>query len=237
VTGKTEPRRVSPEGVLAARAALERFLEAKTWLALPVGIVGCVLVALLERRHGVGAADRALSGAAFGLSLPILAYLVTDSSLSRRRLSTNLSSIVRHGGSPSAAASGTLASVLLFSTSTGALLGALTTFVARAGTDGAWLRDVGASAWIGILGGAAYASAFVFASSFGKRGGGRQLLFALDFLFGISSSALALPWPRSHIRNLIGGTPPLELSQPASAAALVLIAGLTAIFAVRRARA
>lgn len=221
----------------AARAGLERLREHKTWIALITGLTLSVIVALLERRQGqLGASDRALSGVAFGAVLPILAYLASDSLLARQRLSASLSAVVRHGASPASAAFGQWVALVLVMAAAGAALGASTCIATRAYTGTPWLYDLLTSTWIGGLGGMTYATCFYFSSSFGRRGGGRKAFLALDLVLGVSSGVASLPWPRSHLRNLIGGMPPIGWSQGASALALLAILALTLGLALRRAR-
>jgi hypothetical protein len=99
--------------------------------------------------------------------------------------------------------------------------GCLVVLVARGPADPGLLNDVLATSWIGVLSGAAYVTALVGVSAFGRRGSGRAWFLAADFLLGAGSSFLALPWPKAHIRNLLGGVPVLDLSQAAGAVALL----------------
>jgi hypothetical protein len=55
----------------------------------------------------------------------------------------------------------------------------------------------------------------------GRRGQGRTWLLVADFLLGAGDSFLALPWPKGHIRNLLGGSAVLELSQLAALMAML----------------
>lgn len=222
---------------LALRATVGRLIEHKTWIVLLVGVGVSSVMALVEREQGsFGAADRVLSGTTFGAVLPLFAYLASESAIARRRLSTELLPIVRHGGSSVFAALGVLIALTSTLALGGALLGASAATVARGLSDESWIRDSLASAWVGGLGGAVYATCFLFASTFGKRGGGRVVFLGLDCALGLTSGPLALPWPRSHLRSLVGGEPPLGWSQSSSLLALLLILLLTAGFALRRTR-
>jgi hypothetical protein len=93
--------------------------------------------------------------------------------------------------------------------------------------DSAWLRDAGTCVWIGVISGGAYVLAFIGASGYGARGQGRAWLLAADFLLGAGGSFLALPWPKGHVRNLLGGAPVLELPQ---LSALLLLLGTSFAF-------
>jgi hypothetical protein len=45
----------------------------------------------------------------------------------------------------------------------------------------------------------------------------------LDWILGTGASLLALPWPRAHIKNLLGGEPLLGLPQWSATLALLVI--------------
>ena len=96
--------------------------------------------------------------------------------------------------------------------------------------------DLLTSAWIGGLGGAAYASLFCFGASFGKHGGGRAVFLILDWIVGSDSSVGAVLTPRGNVRNLLGGAAPGELSQQVSAAVLVALVVFFTLLAARRVR-
>src|SRR6201986_4566416 len=83
--------------------------------------------------------------------------------------------------------------------------------------------DAARSVVIALGAGAAYAVWFGAASLVGKRGGGRKWALILDFTLGAGSSVLALPFPRGHARNLLGGEPVLDIPQWAAWVALILI--------------
>jgi hypothetical protein len=89
---------------------------------------------------------------------------------------------------------------------------------------------------VGALGGAAYASWFSLGAGFGRRGGGRLVALLVDWLLGASGGVMALFAPRAHLRSLMGGAPPMDLSQRASAVALAILALACALGAVGRAR-
>jgi hypothetical protein len=179
-------------------------------------------VALLERAHGrTGAADRALGGGVFGLALPLFCYFVVSRLCAADNTPGALHVLTRHGVDRRAA--------LLGLTLPGALVGAAFAVVSavsvvlltRGFDDARLAADVLSSAWIGALAGAAYIAAFMGASAFGRSGRGRSWLLAADFVLGAGSSFVALPWPKGHLRNLLGGLPVLEMSQLAAAIALL----------------
>jgi hypothetical protein len=58
----------------------------------------------------------------------------------------------------------------------------------------------------------------------------------IDWLLGANGGVTALLAPRAHLRNLLGGAPPMDLSQRASAVALAILVLVCALGAVGRAR-
>lgn len=222
---------------LAFRGAVGRLIEPETWVLFPIGVTASVIMALVEREQSrLGAADRALSGAALGVALPLLAYWVSERMLAKRRLAQHLLPIVRHGGRPASAAFGLVLALTSTLALGGAALGGITAATAHGFRDGPWIIDSLTSAWVGSLGGMVYATCFLSASSFGKRGGGRLVFLALDGVLGLSNGVLAIPWPRTHIRSLLGGEPPLGLSQSVSLLILLLVLLMGVALALRRAR-
>ncbi|HEX2732496.1 MAG TPA: hypothetical protein VHM70_12875 [Polyangiaceae bacterium] len=156
-----------------------------------------------------------------GLILPLLTW-ATASQLFPNGLFASLAPIATHGasrrglllGAGLRALSGATA-IVLGSTVVVFLLGGS----ARAGNFGALLIGT----WIAVLGAVAYTAWFLLGSSFGSRAQGRWVFLALDWLLGSSASALALPWPRGHLRNLLGGESVANLEQPAATLTLTLL--------------
>jgi hypothetical protein len=116
------------------------------------------------------------------------------------------------------------------------LSAAMVDLLAHGAADPPFWGDAVASAYAGVLGGTAYGSWFALGASFGKRGGGRLVCLALDWVVGATDGAGALLTPRGHVRNLFGGSPPLNLSGRASAGLLLLLVALWAAMASRKAR-
>lgn len=192
-------------------------------------------VALLERAHGsVGATDRALSGGAFGLALPLLCYFLVTRACGSSSLREAVMPLARHGLSQRQLALGLAVPAALAAAAFAAISGVAVVLLTRGLADAPWLRDAATSLWIGAVSGMAYVAAFVGASAFGRHGRGRIWLLAADFLLGASSSFLALPWPKGHVRNLLGGAPVLEMSQ--FSALLVLIGTSFAFLSLGAAR-
>ena len=117
----------------------------------------------------------------------------------------------------------------------GGLLAVAVSALAHGAADPPLARDLVVSAEVGALGGAAYAAYFVLGASFGARGLGRSVLLVVDWLFGVGRGASAVLTPRAHVRSLLGGMAPLDMTARGSFVALaVIVVGCGAI-AVRRA--
>jgi len=147
-----------------------------------------------------------------------------------------MNALARYGVSRRHLAVGVLAASVLSLAAVGCLLAAIGVLATSVGEPG-WMRDLLTSAWIGALAGGAYAAWFLLASTFGRRGGGRPAALALDWVLGSTSSFAAAPWPRGHVRNLLGSTPVLDMSQSAALLALLALGTIYALLAVRRMRA
>lgn len=185
-------------------------------------------VALLERAQGSsGASDRALSGGAFGLALPLLCYFLVTRVCDARSLHEAVLPLARHGLDRRPLVVGLAVPAALVAAVFAAFSGVAVVLLTRGLHDASWLRDAATSLWIGAVAAAAYVAMFVGASAFGQRGRGRIWLLAADFLLGAGSSFLALPWPKGHVRNLLGGAPVLEMSQ---FAALIVMLGMSFAF-------
>lgn len=206
-------------GLQISRARLR---EPGTASALLLGLCFELGVALLERAQGrIGAADRALSGGAFGVALPLLCYFLVSRACAGRGLREAVNPLARHGSNRHGLVLGLATLPALLAGAFAAASGVVVVALTRGAGDALLLRDAATSFWIGGVAGVAYCAAFVGASAVGANGQGRAWLLGADFLLGAGSSFLALPWPKSHVRNLLGGAPVLELPQPASLALLL----------------
>ena len=206
----------------------ERLTQRSTWVACGLALSFELGVALLERSSGhIGAADRALQGGAFGVALPLLSYFLVTRAANGTSLREALLPLARHGLERRALAVGLALPPLLLASLFAALSSILVLAVARGPADSGFVSDAITSVWIGIVAGAAYVFTFVGASAYGRRGQGRFWLLAADFVLGASDSFLALPWPRGQVRNLLGGSAVLELSQ---LAALLVLLGTSFAF-------
>lgn len=204
---------------LSGRATLVAFALA---LSFELG------VALLERaQSAIGAADRALSGGAFGIALPLASYFLVARVSDGKSLREALLPLARHGMDRRALTLGLAIPPVLVAAAFAAASSVLVVLVTRGPGDPRLAADALTSLWIGLVAGSAYVAAFVGASAFGRRGQGRLWLLGADFVLGAGDSFMALPWPKGHVRNLLGGSAVLELSQ---LAALVVLLGTSFAF-------
>jgi hypothetical protein len=183
--------------------------------------------ALLQKRLAPDhAVDATLTGAVFGWTIPLLAYAAVARVSRYGRLDDATADLVRHGGNRR----GVVASFVLMTAArvsvVGALLAALGVLVSSVGEASAIRSDALTSAWIGALGGATYVTWFSLGSLWGKTGRGRFLTLVLDWVLGATSTAVAVPWPRAHLRCLLGGELVFGLQAWQSSALLGLFAGL-----------
>ncbi|HET9933251.1 MAG TPA: hypothetical protein VFQ35_21250 [Polyangiaceae bacterium] len=197
-------------------------------------VLGCALTAWLERVASPShAVDRALVRDAFGLWLPLAAYAAAERIGKKGRLELVIAALPRYGLSRRASLAGAVLALGGVLAIVGACCGAISVVVAHEDGSSALLSDLVASTWIGALGGVSYAVWLGFASGFGRRGR-RGTFLILDLIFGSSSRFWALPFPRAHLRNLLGGTPLVGLSQAASVGLLAVLIGV--VFALTLAR-
>jgi hypothetical protein len=217
--------------VLGAR----RLRDPRVALGALIALVAVVVAARLERSTALEhAADRVLFGAVFGMALPLCCYGLIGRAVAAQRLDGAVSVLARHGSSGRALALGLLAVSATSAAVLGAVLAAAGVLAARGMGDAALLGDALSSARIGLLAGASYAAWLGFGASIGRRGGGRFWALVVDWMLGTGTTALAVPWPRAHVRNLLGGEPVLALAQGWSTLALALLCATFAALAVAR---
>jgi hypothetical protein len=212
----------------------------RAWLS----IVACAALALgaaVVLRHVASAhgAGDALLGAFGALALPLSAYAIVAATLGGEGVGRAVRPLVSFGASPFASALAAVVVAVVASALLGGALGAAVAGIAHGSADPPLAHDLATSAWIGALGGAAYAALFTFGSSFGRRGGGRAIALVVDFIVGSGTGTFALLTPRAQIRNLLGGRAPLDVSQRDAvvvlAVLLVVFGGLAALRARRSA--
>jgi hypothetical protein len=221
-----------------ARPAVARLVRApRAWgFVLAWGLLALALGASARAQGLVHGADRVLLDAYGSIILPLLAFGLVGMLVGSGSLASAVAPLVSFGARPVLAAASTLLLAVVSTTALGALLASLLAIVSHGAGDPPLVQDTLASAWAGAAGGAAYACFFTLGSSLGRRGGGRALLLFLDWVFGVSTSAVSLFTPRAHLRNLLGGPGPLDFSGGTSAACLLLLAGAYAAVALARSR-
>jgi hypothetical protein len=202
--------------------ARERLRHRSTLVACTLALTFELGVALLERAEGrAGAADRALSGGAFGVALPLLCYFLVGRACAGSSSKDAVAPLARHGMDRYGLTLGLAVPPALLAGVFAAVSSLLVVLVTRGTGDPQLGADALTCLWIGLVAGAAYTAAFMGASAYGRGGRGRTWLLAADFVLGAGDSFLAFPWPKAHIRNLLGGSAPLELSQLAALLALL----------------
>jgi hypothetical protein len=221
-----------------ARLPVARLLRTpRAWIASGAWCTLGIAVALAARSQGsVHGADHVLVDAYGLLVLPVLSYALVGAVVGARSMSASTAPLVAFGASPARAAGVAIAVAGLACALVAGALAALIALVAHGVADPPRTRDAITSAYAGALGGIAYASWFALGAGLGRRGGGRAVLFVVDWLFGASGGAAGLVTPRAHLRSLLGGTPPMGLSERASAIAMVIMAVVYGFVATRRAR-
>jgi len=208
------------------------WIAAGAWYALAIG-----MAVLMRRRAASHGADDVLVEACGALVLPLVAYTLAGAALGARSVAASTAAVAAFGASRVRAAAATVGVGVTASAIAGGLLAATVAIVAHGAADPPVARDALVSGYVGALGGAAYAAWFSLGAGFGGRGGGRLVALLVDWVLGAGGGTTALFAPRAHLRNLLGGAPPVDLSQRASAMALGVLAVACALGAVGRARA
>lgn len=212
-----------------ARLALGRLW----WLAL---LALAVTAGVASVEHAVGplhAPSRVLA-ALFGIILPLVAVGTVSLASAGERLDAGAWSVARYGFARGEVVLGTLilpAGVTIALSMALATVGLAIAYGGRVGFG----ADLALTLPIAALGGGAYAAWIALGATFFRGGQGRWAAFFLDLVFGATAGAFALPFPRGHLRSLVGGGAVLDLSQPASSAALLGIALCASLVAAHRA--
>jgi hypothetical protein len=221
----------------AARLAALRIVRAPRSL---VPMAGWALVSLVaavaERRASAPAAGHVLLGVFGSIALPLLVYVVVGATVAGQGVLRASRPLVAVGGDPMRVAAATILVAAAVSALLGALLSPLVAAIAHGPSDPSLARDLPTTAWIGALAGATYAAWFALGAATTRSGVGRGALLAVDWILGVGTGAGAVLTPRAHLRNLLGGAPPLDLSQRASTAALVFLAFAFVVAALTFAR-
>lgn len=188
------------------------------------------LASLVERRAAPGfALDRALLGPCFGLFVPLCCFVLTRATFPNG-IEAALGHVARFGVDRRRALVGR-AGVLLGVEAIAALPLSLAA-LAMTGPTSSWSQEIATLLWVAPLAGLAHGALLMLGATFGRFGA--LCLLVSDWLLGSSTGSLALPFPRAHIRNLLGGEAVLGFGQWASALALILLCCACCVWAARR---
>jgi hypothetical protein len=216
---------------------LKRLARApRAWLVLGFWVAISVLPAVLERVRATGhGADHALLGFYSSIAVPFIAYSLLSAILGRDGLATSGIALANFGAPPSRVAVHTVTLAVVTSAILSGALGALVDVIGHGPLDPPLAQDALFAFGAGALGGGAYAAFFAVGASFGTRGYGRSILLVVDWLFGTSSDTSALLVPRAHVRNLLGGVAPVDVSGRTSVIVLLAMIAFFTWFAGARA--
>lgn len=208
---------------LGALTAVDGLRRRTPWVLAAVGALTVAVLGAVERyRDPAYATDRTLLGVTFGFVFPLWCYALFESLHRKERTRSLVSLLARHGEDRRTLALGLLGTLVGTSAAAGALLGVLAALVTHSTADGRMITDAVACSWSGAAIGAAYAGLLSLGSILGRTG--RLAVLGLDWLFGSGAGYLALPFPRSSARSLLGGEPVMGMTQ---LGALGVLLGLT----------
>lgn len=228
--------RLLAEGQLGAALVRHRLWgRGGVWIGC-ASVAFALLASYAERREGSAqAATRALHGPVFGLVIPFAMLAIVAHALSRRPIHETIDPAALLGAGRRGALVGMLLCLSAWGVAVGLLVAAGATLVGHGAFTRASVLDGLTAAWIGALVSVVYVALFVAASTFGRGGGMRSVVLVVDLVLGVTGSTASWFSPRAHGLNMLGvsGGPPGG-SQPASCAALVLLALLFGLIALRR---
>lgn len=222
-------------GVRLGFVTATRRLQSRATLLLVALAVALVISGGVIERHITtwGAVDRSLSST-FRLVLPLYCFAVATAACHRLGLREAAWSVARFGAARRDVALGVVLAVVAASTLGGVLLSAVAVLSAYGSSSRPLLIELFTSGWIGGLVAAAYASWFAVGSTFLHRGRGRWIPLVLDYFLGGGTGVIAVFFPRSNARNLLGDVGPAHFSQPQSCVALfVMVVVLVSLATVR----
>ncbi|MGE0325289.1 MAG: hypothetical protein AB7K71_37675 [Polyangiaceae bacterium] len=174
---------------------------------LALGLLATTLGSILFRAQPEGL-ELSLLGLAFGLVMPFGALALSRRAFASASLLESVAEPARWGADRRSTLTGLwLGLVLTLALWFGALAAEAVVL------SGGHFADTLRSAGVGVQAAAAYASYLTLASSFGRHGHARVWFIGADWVLGATTGALALPFPRAHVANLLGSTPPASLPQ------------------------
>lgn len=217
-----------------ASIAGRRLASPATYLIATVALGVSATSGLVERGASeLEAPDRAL-GVVLRLVLPLVAFALGSIATARQRLGEATWPLARFGAPRAQVAVGMMIVTAAATALIGTAATALALVVAYGGLPGLAI-DLVVSAWITALGAAAYVAWFSFGGAFLRRGRGRWLVLVADFALGGGAGAVAVCWPRAHLRSLGGGEAIAGISQADSSVLLVALTLAMTILAAMRA--
>jgi len=207
------------------------WISAGAWSALAIASA----IAMRAGRSPYGA-FHTLVGIYAVVVLPLSVYALAGTVLGPRSLSSTTAQLACFGAPPARVAGVAIGITMLAAGVLSGALAALLACIAHGAADPPLAVDAVTSAYVGAVAGVAYAAWFGLGSTLGRRGGGRGLLLVLDWILGATNGVGAMMTPRGHLRNLLGGQAPLDISERASLAWIAVIAAACVFIVVVRAR-
>jgi hypothetical protein len=193
------------------------------------------LAAVLERhfvaRHAV---DVVLIGVVFGVAVPLATWLRASFILRGERLSAFVEGLGVYGFDRRQLALGVWLCLAIPSVLSAIGLSLLGLVLGYGGLSAEAFGDAATTTWIAALGAVAYSTLFFVVSTLGRSLSLGLGVLLVDWLLGSGSSVVALPFPRAHLGNLLGGSAPVDLLQWQSALFLLVLSLGGVAFAVFR---
>lgn len=220
-------------GFSLAAAQLKR---RRTALTLLLAFALALASAWIEKRFAaMGAVDRALESA-FRILIPLLTFAVFSETTGRSNLRDAAWPVARFGAERRGAVCGMLAGAALVAVLSSAALAAVSVIAAHTPSAPPLLSDAALSARIAAAAAFSYTGYYALGATFFRFGRGRFIPLIVDFLMGGSAGLAGVIMPRGNAINLLGGAPPMGLSQSASFVILFVSGGLAAALALLRCR-
>lgn len=208
---------------LGAETVRDRLVASRAWLVVLVATGAVAAKGLATRAPTARGVDRALLDLTLPFVVPLVCYALFELVHRRARTTDVLEPLARHGADRRRLALGALLALACACALAAALLASVAALSAMTPSVDL-VRELDACTWGGALTGAGYAGLLALGSLRGRAG--RLWLLLGDLVFGSGSGLFAIPWPRGHARNLLGGAAVLDAS-PAFSAFLLALLGAT----------
>lgn len=214
--------------------AVARAGERRAWpVALSLLIVTVAAAALERIDAPIGATDRALRSATFGLFIPLAALATVYVIAPGKSLHSSAAQLARFGVSRSAVRLGILVGIACASAAVSLLLAVAAILVTHNSAALSFPADLATTGWIALLAGASYATLFTLGGTFGARGRGAYLIAVADLVLANAPGLTGAVTPHAHLQNLLGAPTSLPFpstqSQALSAAVLAALTLLCAL--------